>query len=259
MTVTYRNGISILELLIYGPGLPLANFIAYRHGFQWTGGWLFLIFFSIMRIVGASSQLALMGGFNLRVEETYVVCSQVAPSFLISASIGLTGRANQKTRTPLSSLLFRGVGLINLSGVVLGIVGGAIQSSSSSITTVQPETKAGVLIFLASRAGTCALLILTLLNTFRHGLGERKLLYAVAFAAPFILVRLVYSILGSFRGRRWSIATGSVTVFLVMAVLEEIIVIVVLLGTGLALMRKDNNSTQDDGSNRDVGLANLRA
>lgn len=99
-----------------------------------------------MRILGASAQFSLISAYNLNAEIPYVVCSQVAPSFLISTSIGLTGRANQATKYPLKALLFRGVGLVNLVGMILGVVGGALQSSSNSLTTVQPESKAGVLV-----------------------------------------------------------------------------------------------------------------
>ena len=134
--------------------------------------------------------------------------------------------------------------------MLLGIVGGALQSRSTHLLTVQPESKAGLLVFLASWAGTILLLGLVARNTSRDGVRERRLLYAVAFNAPFILVRLVYSILGAFRSGGWSIATGSVTRFLVVAVLEEIVVVLVFLG--MAIVLKKGKEVVDLGNHGDV-------
>jgi hypothetical protein len=58
MTITYHNGVSIAEVVLYTPALGLAILLAVRHGFGKNSGWLFLITFCIARIVGSCMQLA---------------------------------------------------------------------------------------------------------------------------------------------------------------------------------------------------------
>ena len=72
--------------------------------------------------------------------------------------------------------------------------------------------------------------------------GERRLVLAVAISIPFILVRLIYSAILSFaHNPRFSLIGGSVTINLVMAVLEEFVVIIVCLGVGLTLRVHNEN------------------
>lgn len=79
-----------------------------------------------------------------------------------------------------------------------------------------------------------------------------------------MLVRLVYSILGTFESERWRIATGSVTTLLLMGLLEEIMVVCVLLGTGFVLKSGKGGSTggyesQTELRTRDVEPRGARA
>lgn len=66
--------------------------------------------------------------------------------------------------------------------------------------------------------------------------GEKRLLLAVGISLPFIFVRLIYSILGAFSNRRiFSPFTGSVTIWLCMAVLMEIVVVYTFIIIGATL------------------------
>ena len=66
--------------------------------------------------------------------------------------------------------------------------------------------------------------------------GEHRLIIAVAISVPFILIRLIYSLLVVFaNNRRFNIVTGSVTINLVMAVLEEFVVTILCISVGLSL------------------------
>lgn len=74
--------------------------------------------------------------------------------------------------------------------------------------------------------------------------GERRTLLAVAISAPFILVRILYSVLVWFaHNDNFSLFGGDVTVQLVMAVLEEVVVVVVCLGVGMTLSVRGERST----------------
>lgn len=61
---------------------------------------------------------------------------------------------------------------------------------------------------------------------------------AIVLALPFLLVRLVYSILSTFtHNRNFNLLDGSVTVLLCVALIEEFIVVIIFEGTGLTLKK----------------------
>jgi len=98
------------------------------------------------------------------------------------------------------------------------------------------KIKVGVVLFLVSWAVMC--LFLAILGWHRDSLekGEHRTLVAVAISAPFILVRIFYSVFMWFsHNPDFSLFDGSVTVQLVMSVLEEIVVVVVCLTIGMTL------------------------
>ena len=126
--------------------------------------------------------------------------------------------------------------LISLVGVILAIVGGVNSSSSPVPTQVNSKTKVGVVLFLLAWLALCILLAIITIRISSVEPGEKRLVLAVAISVPLILVRLIYSLLGSFsKNHAFSSITGSVTINLCMAVIEEFVVVIVLLGTGFTL------------------------
>jgi hypothetical protein len=55
MTIDYRNGVGIGEIIVYVPCLFVAIYLAIKHGLGRSSGWYFLIVFSLARI--STSQL----------------------------------------------------------------------------------------------------------------------------------------------------------------------------------------------------------
>ena len=83
------------------------------------------------------------------------------------------------------------------------------------------------------------------------GQGEHRLIIAVAISVPFILVRLIYSLLVVFANNpRFNIVTGSVTINLVMAVLEEFVVAILCIGVGLSLQVRPKNNERVNSNER---------
>jgi hypothetical protein len=139
----------------------------------------------------------------------------------------------------LQSWIFHALTVLTLVALVLCIVG-AIKSSDSGSTNYlgkpQTLTKVGVVLFLAAWAGLWLLLIVMVISSSLVEKGEHRLIVAVAISVPFIFVRLIYSLLVVFaNNRRFNIVTGSVTINLVMAVLEEFVVAILCLSVGLSL------------------------
>lgn len=102
-----------------------------------------------------------------------------------------------------------------------------------------PKTKASLVLFLVAWLGLGILLLLVGARFSSIEAGEHCLLFAVGVSMPLILIRLVYSYLAVFGQREFNMFTGNVTIMLVMVVLEQIGVVVVCLGVGLTLDRRD--------------------
>lgn len=119
---------------------------------------------------------------------------------------------------------------------MLTIVGQTIDPSLETLAHPKVETKAGIIIFLATWVATCLVLLALRARYDDIEDGEHRLLLAVGISLPFLLVRLIYSIIYIFaHSLQFNIVTGNVTIMLVMAVLEEFAIVVICLGTGLTL------------------------
>ena len=127
-------------------------------------------------------------------------------------------------------------------GLILSIVGGVNAGTEYGKTGIyKPQTlsKVGLALFIAAFA-ILSMVTGTLLRSIQHAeAGEKRILVAVAASLPFLLVRLIYSILAVFANdKSFSSLSGSVTVLLCMALLEEIIVVIMYEGVGLTLRKE---------------------
>lgn len=132
------------------------------------------------------------------------------------------------------------VTLVTMIGLILGIAG---VSSSGKGGGYQPSTltKAAMGIFLA------VFLIFILLTVWLyHELSfslrrfQKKLFIAIALSSPFLLVRMVYSALSDYTTYKMFSLDENATVYLCMAVLEEIIAMVITMALGIsAVLEKD--------------------
>ncbi|PYH73653.1 uncharacterized protein BO88DRAFT_484551 [Aspergillus vadensis CBS 113365] len=240
MAVNYRHGLSILELIVYFPSLFISLYMGFRHGFQRNAGWVLLIIFSLARIVGSCCYLATIA--HPETIDLYIawgVCTSIGLAPLISTCIGLLSRVNdsiqRKSGRGLLPAFFRLVGLLTLAGMVLCIVGASNSSSLQGITN-STEAKVGDVLYLIAWACLCALLLVVGSKYRSIEDGEHRLVLAVGISVPLLLVRLIYSLLSVFtHNPTFNMLTGNVTVFLVMAVLEEIVIVVICLGVGMTL------------------------
>jgi hypothetical protein len=132
-------------------------------------------------------------------------------------------------------MFFRLPGTVTLVGLILGIVG-QTSVNNPAVDPVPATTKAGVILFLVAWVLLCGLILLTFQRYSGIELGEHRLVWAILVCAPLLLVRIIYSVITDFaRSSDFNIITGNVTIQLVMAVLEEILITFILLLTGLTL------------------------
>ena len=181
----------------------------------------------------------------------YAILNNVALSPLMLAAMGLLGRLLEDIRethdTKLHPMILRVVQLVILVGLILGIVGGvdaadayikALGAGSTAAYTPGSLNKAGTALFVIAYVALAAFTIAISFQTPYAQAGEKRLLYAVAFALPFLLVRLVYSCFSTFsHNLKFNLLAGDETVLLCMAYLMELPVVIVFEVTGLSLRK----------------------
>ena len=117
--------------------------------------------------------------------------------------------------------------------LILSIVGGTSSISPTGVYKVQTTSKAGILLYIVCYLALGLMALLTLRNTFYLTSGETRIMWAVFIAMPLLLVRLIYSLLVIFdHSQRFSLISGSALIHALMAVVEEMLIILIYLGVG---------------------------
>jgi hypothetical protein len=236
MKFNSRGGVSILELFIYFPSLIVAFIICSRHGFNRSSGWIFTLVLCLIRIVGACCQLATYHDQSSGLLETTFILDSVGISPLLLATLGLLSRCvdavNTNTTNAFHMLQFRLTQLVIVLGLILSIVGGTNSVSANGTFTVQTTSKIGVLLYVVGYV-VLAVRTVTIIPKLSSHAGEKHLALAVIIALPFILVRIIYSLLAVFlHNHDFSLINGSVAILVVMSVLEEFLVVIIYLIVG---------------------------
>lgn len=254
MTISYRSGVSIGELIFYTPALIIAAFLAFRHGFGRSAGWLFLIIFALARLIGAAMQLATISNpTSISLYTGYAILQNIGLSPLMLATLGLLSRLldniNRTHRTLISTRILKLIELIILVALILGIVGGVNASDSFSSTgkyTPGSLSKAGTALFIVCYVAVVICTILIFFSVSHASHGEKRIIFAVALALPFMLVRLVYAIISTFvNNKDFNLLTGSVTILLCVAFIEEAIIVILFEGVGLTLAQVPHDTVAE--------------
>ena len=253
--ITYRGGVSIAELIFYVPALLIAVFLTIRHGFSRSSGWRFMVVFALARILSSSFAIALDSSpTNESLNIGYSILINIALSPLLLVSFGLMSRLISDISTCRETIVKpRMIQIIQFAvtiGLILGIVGGDEAGSDFSKTGVyqiKTLTKASVVIFAICLAALAVVAISVVPVISYAPPGEKRLLYATAFSLPFLLVRLIYSLISVFAGlKSFSFLAGSETILLCMALLEEIVVVITYEFVGLTLKKLPKQSGAQD-------------
>jgi hypothetical protein len=244
--IDYRDGVAIGELCAYFPVLAVAVVLAVRHGFGRSSGWLFLIIFSLIRIIGACFQLATIN--NPTNDSLYIgvaILDSIGLSPLELTSLGLLSRIiasiNKSHSTFVQHYHMKAIQIVVMVGLILSIVGGIDASNNLSSTGVYvPQTlsKVAMVLYIVAYLLIVATTIILSFSVSHAEHGEKRLLLAVAISLPFILVRLVYSsisILGN--NTDFNTLTGKVTIYLCMALIMELCVVIIYEAVGLTLRK----------------------
>ncbi|KAL4809503.1 hypothetical protein BDV18DRAFT_157258 [Aspergillus unguis] len=236
MTLSYSNGISILELIIYFPCLFAASFLVFRHGVRRSGGFIFLVIFTIARIVGAACGLAAINNPSTDLYTAAAICSSIGLSPLLMTCSGLLSRANESTSTPLPKPFFSLFRILTIVALALTISGITSNMSQEGMLHPNTQVKVGMILYLVSWA--FLILLLGILYSRRWSIEkhEHRALVAVGVSAPLILVRVIYAMLVWFLADdAFNALGGNQTAKLFLSVFVEMGVVFVCLGVGLTL------------------------
>ncbi|KAI1772404.1 hypothetical protein F4818DRAFT_171299 [Hypoxylon cercidicola] len=246
MALTEQNHISIAQIVIYVPSLLIAILLAIRHGIGRSSGWLYLIIFSLARLIGPSLQLATISDpTNIRLRIGAAILQNIGLSPLIMVQLSLIGRALGSIRKSTNPLVTEKrvhlIHLLALVGLVLGSIGGSNSGTNFGKTgtyTVSGLTQAGTGLFIAAYVLLVISTILVATQISDVEPGEKRLVLAVGLSLPFILVRLVYSAESVYgHNPSFSQLTGNVNIQLGMAVIMEMIVVAICESIGMTLKK----------------------
>ncbi|KUJ22316.1 uncharacterized protein LY89DRAFT_575798 [Mollisia scopiformis] len=235
---TYRDAVAIIQLVPFTIYLGFAFALCFRHGFRRSEGWIILVTFSTLRVLAASFQLASINDPTNSVYGGALICQGIGLAPLTLLNFALFVRVNKFVNT-IHQKIFSAISLLAIAGIVLAIYGG-IESANSPTLATNDLLKASVILFVASYLAFVCIFLIFLRQWHIIPSGEQKLLLCFAYCAPFMVVRFLFSILGTYvesLRSQFGVLTGDVTVFLCMAVLEEIIVVALFVYTGMRLER----------------------
>ncbi|KAI0878435.1 hypothetical protein GGS24DRAFT_487293 [Hypoxylon argillaceum] len=263
MELSERNNISIAQIVFFVPYLVVAILLCNRHSWGHSAGWLFLVIFSIARLLGASLQLATAANpTNLSLYFGALTLQSIGLSNLTVTLLGLIARALKsisKARSPVINprILFYAQ-LLVLVGVILAIVGGTESSSTyadTGVYNVSPLAQAGVALTIAGFALLVIATAVAGLHVASAEPGEKRLVLAVALSLPFFFVRVLYTAIGTYNPHSaFSTLTGSVNVFLGTAVIEELIIMFIVEAIGLTLQIQPKNADPNSSEPSFFGL-----
>ncbi|KGO74913.1 hypothetical protein PITC_031510 [Penicillium italicum] len=240
MTVSYRTVITIVQIIFFVPSAVYAIWLCFHYGMKAAGTWRFIATLSLLRVAGSISYFVSLNNPGLNVIVSVVVCelSGLAPLMLVC--VALVGRVN-KTANVFPGKAAICISLLSLLGLILGIVGtdrALEEANTTNDIHLNKLTRAALALFLAGFTLMLVGYLALVQDVLRHPakravLGtEARILVIVGLAAPFVLVRLLYSALGDFTGAKlWSSIDGNDTVYLIMDVLMEIIAITIMFTT----------------------------
>lgn len=139
---------------------------------------------------------------------------------------------------------FRMLQLLITLGLILSIAGGTSGTIQPDGTVkVATTSKVGIALYIVAFVALTFVYFASVSRTYCVPAKERRVPVAIAFALPFILVRLVYSACAVFlHSHLFNIVTGNVIVLVVMAIVEEFTVVVIYILLGFTVDKLEKGS-----------------
>lgn len=234
--------LDILELIFFTPALIASGYVVYKHGARKQLGWRFLVMICLFRLIGAITSLINVDHPSTGLVITTDIMYTFGLSAVIYTALGLIHRVDDGTAPRnLPFQLYRILGLPGLAGLILSIIGSINlfgNGTPGEIATGYSELKAAVCLFLSVYVADILITANCLFKISYVQDGERRLLFCVVTALPFMAVRMTYSLVCVFtHHHKWfstfSMQWQAILVHGIMGVLMEAIVVCIFLFAGL--------------------------
>ncbi|KAF2824621.1 hypothetical protein CC86DRAFT_45165 [Ophiobolus disseminans] len=240
-----RDVVAGIEMVFFIPAALLSIFICARHGFRRSSGWIYTLILCIFRIAGAVCQFLSHSDHSSGLIQTTIIIDSIGLSPLLLATLGMLSRLvdfiNAKSSPRFTVRHFRLLQLLISIGLILGVAGGTSSKAQPDGTiTISSTSKVGVVLYIV--AYVCIVLVYCASIGRVSGVPrkERRVSLAIVLALPFILVRLIYSACAVFlHSHLFNIVTGNVVVLVVMATLEEFVVVAIYIALGFFVDKLD--------------------
>lgn len=86
---SYRDGVAIVQLVPFTVYLALGVLLCFRHGFRRSDGWVIVVTFSILRVLGACFQLASITHPTRAIYGGALICQGIGLAPLTLLNLGL--------------------------------------------------------------------------------------------------------------------------------------------------------------------------
>ncbi|PHH60449.1 hypothetical protein CDD81_1661 [Ophiocordyceps australis] len=254
------DGISIASLIVYVPLLAGAIFICLKHGFSRCSGWFFLNVLVLARLIGSCLHLATISQPEKEGLYTgWMILNGFGLGPLVLLLLALLSRVfesiNRQGHVFVKPLCNQVIQALMFAAILLVVIGGTQSDFSFENGAMQVKYSS------ASRAGTAIMAAVVglvglewLLALQKQGYvyqGEHRIILAVGFSLPFVIVRVVYSCLLVFGHQR-----PNAWMYLGMLVIPELVVAVALEALGFMLDRAPPTTVKEPGhSEEEHGIA----
>jgi len=257
MHFTPLNILSTVTIAFYSPFTLLSIYLCFRHGFSPNTGFIFLIFFSLIRISGSALNLASIHTSPMQagiLNTASLVLSFTGISPLLLAALGLVYRIRfgmvkiyPTTIKPIHLVILR---IPVMAALVLcdeGAIEYGARIGATGIYKIPITSKIGVILFLVVSIATAIVTVFLFNKRFRFDDSDQYVLYAVAASLPFIFARVIYGFLGAWApDPSFGFFGGSVLLQGCVSVLPEMIVVVIYSVLGVVLPRRVRMSAREE-------------
>ncbi|PYI24820.1 hypothetical protein BO99DRAFT_293818, partial [Aspergillus violaceofuscus CBS 115571] len=228
--ITYRDGISILQIIVYVPTFISGYFLIWKNSIKQSLGYGYLMVFATLRIIGVCCNLAAINNPSVLLYITVGIYSAIGVSPLISVYNSFFSRASMHCAWIYTFYVLTVVALI------ITIISFISYMSLLIFQHLSSKIKIGTILFVVAWFMLCILFGILYWKRLFIEKGEQRTLLAVGLSLPFLAVRILYSVLMWFlSSSTFNFINGNPTVELVMSVLEEFAVIIICTGIGLTL------------------------
>ena len=198
MGLTSRETLDVINVIFYVPVLALSIFLAKKHGYRASNGWLYILALALFRIVGCSLGIAAIQNGDSSLGIAAAILNADGLSVLIQTLDGLLRRINEGIQES-HQIPPRYINLITIPlivGIVFATWGGTNMRDGDveHYSSGQSKFKVAAIIFLLILMLHGGLVALAFVRRRYLATGELRVVLAMALALPWLLVRTAYGL-----------------------------------------------------------------